>query len=208
MLIQWCLKGIPEQKGFSDHEAEQALLDTGLLSAWIRAQGLSSLADAWPQANAALSIEALASHVNDYKSVKAKTPYVSLTAGLMVYDAASRTAQPRPAWSTAVDFATRSGTQDGYVFECWVMLPPNPAPELPGFAEDVRDLNLHRNVAYWHEQGEIAAKLGIPRRQIRRVLKYGPDLKPQALAGCSPADGLFNPDFVAPERVSNIRSLT
>jgi hypothetical protein len=199
------LKGIPKQSGFGDREAMR-VLSTGLKSAWVRANKLRTLDSAWPDAHSALSVAALASHVNNYHSVRHQTPYVSLTAGLMLYDGQSRTATRRSAWQTALEFATKFGTVTGYVFECWVVLPPNPAPELPGFGEDVRDLNLHASFAYWHPQGEVAAKLGVPARQIRRVVKFGSDLKPQRMGGTRATKaGLLNRDFVPPERVSNIR---
>jgi hypothetical protein len=140
--------------------------------------------------------------VNAYATVAAKTPYLSLSAGVVERNPATRTPIRLRAWPTALDFATQGGTADGYVFECWVQLPGNPAPELPGFGEEVRNLNLHGRFARWHHQGEITAKLVVPPRQIRRVLKFTLSLKHLSFGG-----GTLNPQFVPPERISNIRGL-
>jgi hypothetical protein len=199
MLVQWCLKGIALSASFGDAEAHRVLTTTGILSRWAWSNGHRTLDAAWPDAHAALSDAALAAHVNAYGSVAAGTPFISLSAGVIERDPTTRVAIPHSAWTTALDFATRGGTTEGYVFECWVQLPGNPAPELPGFGEEVRDLNLHRGFAWWHHEGEVAAKLVVPPRQIQRVTKFAPDLRP--------IGGLVNHDFVPPERISNIRQL-
>ena len=207
MLVQWCLKGVPWSHAFDDAAAWDAATTIGLTSNWVRTPGNASAAlqHAWPAAHAALSDAALAAHVNAYASVASRTPYLSLSAGVVERDPVSRLPIHHPAWTTALDFATRGGRGDGYVFECWVQLPGNPAPELPGFGEEVRDLNLHQGFAWWHHEGEIAAKLVVPPRQIRCVLKFDATQQPLPLSK-GPASGV-NPDFVPPERISNIRSL-
>lgn len=43
-----------------------------------------------------------------------------------------------------------------------MLVTPKPAPELPGFAEEVRELNLFRQFCVYHHEGEIAAKLFVP----------------------------------------------
>ena len=198
MLVQWCLKGVPWSPGFGDADARRALTDDGLTSNWVRANAARPLASALADAHAALSDSALVRHVNAYATVAATTPYVSLSAGVIERDPKMRTPIHHHAWTTALDFATRGGTGEGYVFECWVQLPGNPAPELPGFGEEVRDLNLHGRFARWHHQGEVAAKLVVPPRQIRRVMKFTRALKQIPFGG-------RNPQFVPPERISNIR---
>jgi hypothetical protein len=202
MLVQWCLKGVPWSTGFGDAEALRVLSHEGLTSNWVRANGGRSFMTGLVDGHAALSDAALAQHVNAYATVAATTPYVSLSAGVVERNPTTRTPIRHRAWTTALDFATGGGTGDGYVFECWVQLPGNPAPELPGFGEEVRNLNLHGRFARWHHQGEIAAKLVVPPRQIRRVLKFTISLKQLSFAA-----GAFNPQFVPPERVSNIRGL-
>ena len=197
MLVQWCLKGIPQTTAFDDAAAQLALTSVGLTSNWVRRNAGVNLDAGLVSAHQALSDSALAAHVNAYASAGATSPYLSLTAGVVERDPRTRKAIPHPAWTTALDFATEGGHSDGYVFECWVQLPGNPAPELPGFGEEVRDLNLQPRFAWWHHEGEIAAKLVVPARQIRCVMKY---TSTQVLISVT-----LNPDFVPPERISNIR---
>jgi hypothetical protein len=199
VLVQWCLKGIPRTPAFTDAEAKQALLSAGLLSNWMRANATMTLDAGLASAHQMLSDTALAAHVNSYATVASTTPYLSLTAGVVERDPTTRHAIHHPAWTTALDFATSGGASDGYVFECWVQLPGNPAPELPGFGEEVRDLNLQPRFAWWHHEGEIVAKLGVPARQIRLVFRFARNQKPVSV--------MINKDFVPPERISNIRSL-
>jgi hypothetical protein len=82
----------------------------------------------------------------------------------------------------------------------WVLVSPKPAPELPGFAEEVRELNLFQQFCVFHNEGEVAAKLYVPARQIHSFEKFDHQLNrigaPQ-----------LNPDFVKPERVSNVLDL-
>jgi hypothetical protein len=80
-----------------------------------------------------------------------------------------------------------------------------PAAELPGLAEEIRDLNLFADFYAYHRQGEVTAKLVVPRRQIEWVVKFGPDLQPaRASWTASGKNHLNNGDFVGPERVSNV----
>lgn len=201
MLVQWCLKGVLGSSTFGDVDALNALQRDGLTSSWVRSQANAPLLAAMSSAHDALSNAALAAHVNAYATVAGSTPYLSLSAGVVERDAKTRTVIRHRAWTTALDFATNGGRSEGYVFECWIPLPANPAPELPGFGEEVRDLNLHGRFGRWHHQGEVAAKLVVPPRQIRRVMKFSAKLTPIVLAGNR------NPHFVPPERISNIRQI-
>jgi len=195
MLIQNCLKGIAEQAGFGDHEARAALLAEGLSAAWMRAQK-SPIPQLPQDSHAALSQTALNAHVNGFGSAKGSTPYFSLSAGCVELDPATATTTTYTALQIALDFATDGARRSGYVFRLWVLVSPKPAPELPGFAEEVRELNLFRQYAVYHYEGEIAAKLFIPARQIEWVEKFDAKLNRQWR--------LSNPNFVAPERVSNV----
>lgn len=201
MLVQWCLKGVAWSFSFGDAEALRALSHDGLTSNWMRANATRPFDQALRDAHAALSDAALAAHVNAYATVAAGTPYLSLSAGVIERDSRTRLPIHHHAWTTALDFATNGGTDEGYVFACWVQLPGNPAPELPGFGEEVRNLNLHQRFAWWHHQGEIAAKLVVPPRQIQRVMKFTRTLRQIPLAGG------WNTQFVPPERISNIRGV-
>lgn len=198
MLIQWCLKGIPEQRSFGDAEAKAVVDSAGINSTWLRSRISEPQADLSEDAQGMLSQVALDQHVNGFLP-GALTPYISLTAGSTEIDPTSRSAVRFPAASTALAFATRQGTTAGYVFRLWTLVSPKPAPELPGFAEEVRDLNLFNQFSPWHTEGEIAAKLFIPARQIESVTKYEKDLSETWQAPYK------NPAvFVAPERISTI----
>jgi hypothetical protein len=110
-----------------------------------------------------------------------------------------------PALNTAIGFATRWGKQSGYVFRCWVVTGLQPAAELPGLAEEVRDINLFGGFFTYHKQGEVTAKLVVPRRQVHWVVKYAPDRHTQStLWPSGRAVHLYNPDFMGPDHVSNV----
>jgi hypothetical protein len=202
MLIHWCLKGIPEIPGwFSDQEAMRALSE-GIPSNWLRYYGGVPLAASLPLAQRALSWSALDNHVNNYASVAQTTPYISLSAGVVV----PRTlggVSVRPAWRTALDFATRGGSSSGFVFRCWTIVSPKPSPSLLHVADEVRDLNIFRRFWIFHVEGEIAAKILIPFRQIEWVQKYNPQLQRVSIG---PGGKLVetNRDFEHPRKISNL----
>src|SRR5688572_11677725 len=104
MLVQWCLKGIPETATFDDKAAKRALASEGLTSNWVRVNGGTLLSAGLAAAYQQLSDAALAAHVNAYWAARAHTPYLSLTAGVVERDPSTRTAISRPAWKTALDF--------------------------------------------------------------------------------------------------------
>jgi hypothetical protein len=203
MIIQWCLKGIPARPDFGDADAYDVLTDHGLTANLVRNNEGKPLVPTMEQAHQSLSDLALVAHVNAYGFVKGRTPYLSLTAGVVERHPVYRVPIRHSAWPTALDFATAGGRSDGYVFMCWLHVPPKPGPELPGFAEEVRDLNLHSKLAWWNHEGEITAKLFVPPRQIYRVVKFDRHHVMRALSG---SNGI-NPDFVPPDQVSNIRAL-
>ncbi|MGB9368250.1 MAG: hypothetical protein WCE79_19785 [Xanthobacteraceae bacterium] len=154
---------------------------------------------------AALSAGALDDHVNNYARVGGRTPYISLSSGCIEYAGSTKPPLRYPAIRTALRFATKRGRQSGYVFKCWVLTGLKPAAELPGFAEEVRDLNVFAGFYAFHQQGEVTAKIMVPRRQVAWVIKFGPDLRPAAASWSVPgSDYLRNADFVWPDRVSNV----
>lgn len=201
MLVQWCLKGIAERKTgsarFSDQEAHDAVDRDGLRASWLRSQGHTFASDFAKLSHPVLSQSALDAHVNGFGSSASSTPFLSLSAGCVEIDPTSGGTRVFSALQTALEFATLSGQSSGYVFRMWVLVTPKPVPELPGFAEEVRELNLFRQFCVYHQEGEIAAKLLVPARQIASVQKYD-----AALNRIGPL--YINKDFVAPERVSNV----
>lgn len=198
MLIAWCLKGVAESANFGDADAKAALGGPGLSATWLRnsARYQSTLpADTHPL----LSQAALDAHVNAFVAAGGSTPYLSLTAGCrerLLTAGGGFSLQTYPALDTALFFATNDGQNHGYVFRLWVLVAPKPAPELPGFGEEVRSLlSSPQNLAFHHE-GEIAAKLYVPARQMKSVTRYFADLSEDWTE--------TNPDFVEPERISNV----
>ena len=102
MLVQWCLKGVPEITGFGDTEARQALMTDGLTSNWVRRNKAGIFGASLVAAYQGLSDAALAAHVNAYATVVATSPYLSLTAGVVERDPLTRAAINHPAWTTAL----------------------------------------------------------------------------------------------------------
>jgi hypothetical protein len=201
MLVQWCLKGIAERPTgptlFSDNEAHAAVDKEGLRASWLRNQSGAAASDFAVLSHPVLSQIALDAHVNGFGTSAPTTPYLSLSAGCVEIDPTYGGTRVFSALQTALEFATLSGQTNGYVFRMWVLVSPKPAPELPGFAEEVRELNLYQQFCVYHREGEIAAKLFVPARQIASVQKFDANLQPIG----SP---YLNKDFVPPERVSNV----
>ncbi len=181
------------------------LSDTGILSNWMLANAAKPSQQANVDSQNALTASALDDHVNNYRKVQQDTPYISLSSGCNEYQGSARPPLRRPALRTAINFATRGGKQSGYVFRCWVTTALQPAIQLPGLAEEVRDLNLFAGFFAYHRQGEITAKLVVPRRQVQWVIKFDPNRKPaNATWTAAGQPYLRNSDFIAPDRVSNI----
>lgn len=201
MHIQWCLKGIPEYPGFGDAEAEQLLSD-GIASSALHSAASSPVMPGYGDAHAALSSQALYDHVNNYPSVGQTTPYISLSAGV-VLPAQVGGVTVLPAWQTAAEFATQAGMQSGYIYRCWCVVSPKSVPEIAGVAEEVRSLNLFRHFWIYQDEGEIAAKLLVSARQIECVHKIGADLRPARFTP-SGATRIDNPYFASPDRLSNL----
>jgi hypothetical protein len=165
MQINWCLKGIPESASFNDVTAAAVLTTTGILSRWMIAHSGVPNFQANIDAQSALTPSALDDHVNNYRKVQHNTPYISLSSGCIEYTGRSSPPVRYKALRTALNFGTDAGRRSGYVFRCWVVTGLKPAAELPGLAEEIRDLNLFANFFVYHRQGEVTAKLVVPRRQ-------------------------------------------
>lgn len=204
MLINWCFKGIPESTGFDDAMAETVITATGLLSNWMLANHATNLSAVHAASQGALSESALDDHVNNYNAVSSTTPYISLGAGAVEYKGRKSPAMVLPALGTALRFATRRGRSAGFVFRVWVVTTPKPAPEIPGLAEDVRDLKLFSKFHKYHYQGEVTAKLYVPRRQVAWVMKVDKLGNPVDASWAGGGSLLANGDFVEPHAVSNV----
>jgi hypothetical protein len=219
VLIQWCLKGIRQTKTFSDSQAADVLRSKGLASAHIFTDpNPYTRSAAFADAHAALSTTALDDHVNNFSLVAAQTPYISLGAGCRTIDPVTGAARTHSALDTAIDFATGAvwgaATTPGYVFKMWLIVTPKPAPALPGYGEEVRDLNIFEKYTIFHTEGEIAGKLVVPHRQIASVTKYDRDGVADASVnwlsfGLNPGTGPEGHwgDYLPPETVNNVRDL-
>jgi hypothetical protein len=203
MQINWCLKGIRSQTGFGDSEALNVLTGTGIQSSWLFNNGSMPLAQAAVESQNALSATALDDHVNNFAIVAGSSPYISLSAGCTEFAGSSAPASHYPALVTVLDFATGWGTVAGYIFRCWVVTAPQVSASIPGLADEVRDLNLFGHFTHYHREGEIAAKLLVPRRQVQWVHKVDASGAAMAFSGKRSASAT-NPDFVYPETVSNL----
>jgi hypothetical protein len=203
MQINWCLKGIPRRDSFGDAEALAVLSDNGIQSSWLFNNGSLPLSQATVVSQDVLSISALDNHVNNFASVAGQTAYISLSAGCWEFAGAHVPARRYPALMTAVDFATNYGTNEGYIFRCWVVTAPQISAAIPGLADEVRDLNLFSSFTYFHNEGEVAAKLLVPRRQIQWVYKVDRSGQPSPI-GNTGSPSVTNSDFINPETVSNI----
>jgi hypothetical protein len=196
MFIQWCLKGIRSRPpSFGDLEAF-SLLDIGILSNWLLHSSTMPIVKALVTAQGLLSQHALLTHVNQYSTVVNTTPYVSLSAGVILRDAVLGR-RVHPAWKSAVDFATARGKVPGYVYRVWTVVTPKPSPKLINLSDEIRNLNLFRDAWKWQHQGEITAKLVIPSSQIQSVTKVNAN---GSLAGIQGT----NPNFVDPQTICNL----
>jgi hypothetical protein len=195
MVIQWCLKGISERPSFGDTEATD-LLNTGIKSNWLFNNPTVPIAQAIPTVQGLLSLSALITHVNNYAAVRTTSPYISLSAGVVVPDTALGT-RKYPAWRSAIDFATEWGKAAGYIYRVWTIVTPKPSPKLMNVSDEIRNLNLFRAAWKYQQQGEVTAKLVIPPAQIEYVLKVGSNRKPTGFR-------VINPGFVKPDTISNL----
>lgn len=204
MQVNWCYKGIAESASFDDTMAANVVTQTGLLSSWMLVHGGHALQNVHAASQNALSQSALDQHVNNYAAVASTTPYISLGAGCVEYQGRGKPALVVPALSTALGFATRRGRTPGYLFRLWVVTTPKPAADIPGLAEDVRDLKLFAGFHKYHYQGEVTAKLYVPRRQIEWVMKVDNLGDPTNASWLGGGRVIGNADFVAPDAVSNV----
>jgi hypothetical protein len=138
------------------------------------------------------------------------TPFISTTAGTVERDTVKRTNTVKPAWKTALYFATDRWTTDGWLFYCHLFLIGKRAVLLEAFSEELRELNIYTGFSPNYLEGEITAKLVIPTVQIERA-EFWPlaDVKAANSSGKLPKATLIkkNPHFVRPDEYNNLRGL-
>jgi hypothetical protein len=202
VYVQWCLKGVTD---IDDDDALRAFAG-GLLSNWFHDVSAIDVVEI-PRR---LTAEELDWHVNRYDDLYPPTgrrygeltPFLSLTAGSVSRDAFVGANIVLPARRTALQFATRNGTQAGYVFRCWVPVALNRAVGVEGVAEEVRELNTYRAYSAYQPEGEITAKVRVPPAQVESCTRYDPRPGNTVVAVWR----YDNPGFVAPDPVMNLRT--
>lgn len=174
MIFQRVLKGIPAGKpgepGFTDEDAREIVSGRGLVSNWWRNAPENSISP--PEIAEKLTEEALHAHLVEYDRVGHDTPFISTTAGTVERDVARARNVFFPPLYTALRFATRNFTGDGYLLYAYLFLLGRKSVELEEFAEEVRDVNSYTAFYAWHPEGEIVAKVHIPARRIEKIERY------------------------------------
>lgn len=205
MFVQWCIKGV---NGIDDDEA-RGIIDNrhGLICRWWR--NVETISP--PKRREKLTEANLERHVNAYDATDPATgipfcegtPFISLASGSVERSSFLQTNITHPAHMVALDFATRRGDVEGYLFYCWVIVGIKTAPTVESVAEEVRELNTYRRYSHFQTEGEITAKINIPSNQIHRCEKYS-ILQP-GKPNSAPDWTHLNAAFDDPMMVSNIR---
>lgn len=204
MIVQWCCRGV----GDLTRADVEHILSTGVglrCRYWPWDGALS-----YDVATARLTERYLDLHVNHYdevdpdtgRLVKEISPFISLSAGCVDRRKLLRTNKIHPARRTALDFATQSGVRPGWLFTCWVLVSVNRAAGVASVAEEVRELHHARSYSEYYTEGEVAAKINVPSRQILCAELWRPigrRLVRQALCR--------NNDFVHPAAVLDERQM-
>lgn len=215
MFVQTCIKGVHD----IDLGVANEILDgEGLVCNWWRNQGTISAKDI----DKRLTSAELDLHVNSYdedhpdydkkhpdypKKVSEITPFLSLTAGAVERSVFYKTNFVHPAHRTALLFASKFGSLRGecFLFYCWVVVGLRPAAEIRQLSEEVRELNTYRRYSAFQTEGEIAAKIDVPARQIHRFERYQITDSPNGYPDLNFVDSRINPRYVDPYSIVNIR---
>jgi hypothetical protein len=206
LIIQWCCKGLAR---ISHAEVRNILRDpTGLRCRDWQRYSIEGLPFPIGTAMNRLTEDGLDRHVNDFSGTDPATglpfcevtPFISLSAGCVDRDVTTNTNVTHRALRTALEFATTDFSDParqpcaGWVLYCYVIVGANPAVGIPGVAEEIRELNHNRAFSGWYWQGEVAAKLNVPARQILCAERY----EPASGNRLTRTDMLVNLDFCHP----------
>jgi hypothetical protein len=207
MFVQMCIKGM---HSITLAEAQAILTRQGLTCAWWRgARRISS-----GQIDERLTAEELDLHVNSYEDqhparsgfVWQESAFISLTAGSVERDVFLARNNVFPAHQVAMDFGTGFGARgECFLFYCWVFVGMRPSVQVRHLAEEVRELNTYTKFSPFHHEGEIAAKVEVPARQIEKFehYRYGKNRRGRARIVRL---GIYdNPGYVRPHSVTNYR---
>lgn len=204
MYVQWFVKGIGScdadgNPGLGWDEAQTLLLSGhGITSNWWRNKPGGRISP--PEVDAVLTEHNLERHVHDYDRFGQETPFISVASGCVERDVLLRRNSVYSAVDTALDFATDAGSHPGCLFYGWIVTSLNPAVQLSGVAEAIRDLNVYHRWSPFQLEGEVTAKIHIPSNQIERVEWWDLSTDPT-----DPLDTCMNPGFVAPAPILNVR---
>lgn len=212
MFLQYFLKGIP---GLESRSATQILRETGILCRWWSKVGMITP----KQVQERLTYRNLDWHLNQYDSADPAegnepfcdhTPYISTTSGTVERDAWQYRNWRKPAFMTALRFATDNFATSGVIFYGYVFVLGKQSIPLEHFAEEVRELHIYTGYLPYHDEGEIVAKIYIPSVNLEKFEEYdGPSALRQLGSGTRPNPTAIveNPSFARPEDFSNIREV-
>jgi hypothetical protein len=181
MFVQWCVKGISGNgnNGIDEQQAAAIVDDgIGMLCRWWQQAERKRIAltpaESRREIRKRLTLDKLERHLHDYQNAGDQSAFLSLSAGCVEREAFLATNLAYPARVTALEFATHSAWTTGYLYICWVMVAMNPAAEVEGLAEEVRELSTYRRYSPFHAEGEVMAKLCVPSNQIMYWERWGP----------------------------------
>ena len=193
--MQRCVKGIGGDS-ISEEEAKAVVTEArGIWSNWLRCRKRVSGADI----RDVLTERNLDEHLHNYKQYGKCSPFISLTCGAVGREAWVQKNTAYSAVDTALAFATDNGKRPGALFYLWVPVAHNAVVPLASVAEPVRDLNIYQDWSPYQLEGEVTAKIHIAASQIECVEWWcHQDLSKRSWIKT-------NRDYVAPDRVTNIR---
>jgi hypothetical protein len=208
MFVQMCIKGIND---ISLAEAQAILTRRGLTCAWWRkARHISSA-----EIDERLTPEELDLHVNAFEEwhptrggrVREESPFISLTAGSVERKKWVAENDVIPAHLVAMNFATLNGGPRGecFLFYCWVFVGMRRSVQVRHLAEEVRELHTYTSYSPFQLEGEIAAKIEVPPRQIKNFDHYEYREDREGRLRIARLGIYDNPDYIDPHEVTNYR---
>jgi hypothetical protein len=205
MYIQWSVKGIAgtvvagSANALTKSEAfDLVKLGKGITSNWWRHKR-----HIFPhEAITVLNEQNLDRHLHDYDNFGKHSPFISVASGCIERDALLQRNIVYSAVDRALWFATGAWARPGALFYCWLQVGLNPAAEVFGVAEAVRELNVYHRWSPYQLEGEVTAKLQIPANQISRVEWWDGRIRTDQAVDTFP-----NPKFVDPASIANLRDL-
>lgn len=203
MYIQTCLKGIRGESapgandGLTWSSAQDLITSgTGIVSRWWQAKGTISPLDV----ATVLTDLNLDRHLNHYAAYGHTTPFISLSAGYVGRNTATKSNAVYSALDTALGFATKNWMRPGVIFYCWVPVGMERAVEVSTVAEAIRDTLSYRRWYQHVHQGEVTAKISLPANQIRRIEWWD-----ATMSKTTHTYAFDNPKYVEPTRVTDFR---